>query len=67
MAGPPPGFDLNESFTLGKNTNGINPVTEKVTLQIGTFSVTIPPSWRRAKGPACDSPIRMREQDRFLS
>jgi DNA-binding beta-propeller fold protein YncE len=35
-------FDLNESFTLGANTNGINPVTEKVTLQIGTFSVTIP-------------------------
>jgi hypothetical protein len=36
------GFDLNESFTLGRNSNGINPVTENVTLQIGTFSVTIP-------------------------
>jgi hypothetical protein len=36
------GFDLNESFTLGANSNGINPVTEDVTLQIGTFSVTIP-------------------------
>jgi DNA-binding beta-propeller fold protein YncE len=36
------GFDLNESFTLGANSNGINPVTENVTLQIGTFSVTIP-------------------------
>jgi hypothetical protein len=36
------GFDLNESFTLGKNSHGINPVTENVTLQIGTFSVTIP-------------------------
>jgi DNA-binding beta-propeller fold protein YncE len=35
-------FDLNESFTLGRNSNGINPVTENVTLQIGTFSVTIP-------------------------
>jgi 6-phosphogluconolactonase len=36
------GFDLNESFTLGANSNGINPVTENVTMQIGTFSVTIP-------------------------
>jgi hypothetical protein len=35
-------FDLKESFTLGANSNGINPVTEKVTLQIGTFSVLIP-------------------------
>jgi hypothetical protein len=35
-------FDLKESFTLGANSNGINPVTEKVTLQIGTFSVMIP-------------------------
>jgi hypothetical protein len=26
------GFDLNESFTLGANSNGINPVTENVTL-----------------------------------
>jgi hypothetical protein len=41
-AGPPPGFVLNGNFTLGKNTNGINPLTEDVPLQIGTFSVTIP-------------------------
>jgi Tn3 transposase DDE domain len=27
-ARPPSSFDLNESFTLGKNSNGINPVTE---------------------------------------
>jgi hypothetical protein len=42
------GFDLQESFTLGRNSNGINPVKENVTLQIGTFSVTIPAgSFRR--------------------
>jgi hypothetical protein len=36
------GFDLKESFTLGTNSNGINPIKQNVTLQIGTFSVTIP-------------------------
>jgi hypothetical protein len=34
-------FDLNASFTLGTGGN-INPVTEPVTLTIGTYSVTIP-------------------------
>jgi hypothetical protein len=35
-------FDLKESFTLGATSNGINPLTENVILQIGTFSVAIP-------------------------
>jgi hypothetical protein len=36
------GFQLNESFTLGTGSNGINPLTENVTLEIGTYSLTIP-------------------------
>jgi hypothetical protein len=37
-----PGFEQEAFFILGGTSNGINPVTENVTLQIGTFSVTIP-------------------------
>ena len=36
------GFELNEWFTLGAGSDGINPLSENVTLQIGTFSITIP-------------------------
>jgi 6-phosphogluconolactonase (cycloisomerase 2 family) len=35
-------FTLKESFTLGANSGGINPVKERVILQIGRFSVTFP-------------------------
>jgi DNA-binding beta-propeller fold protein YncE len=35
-------FDLKESFTLGANSDGIDPLTEKVTLQIRAFSAMIP-------------------------
>jgi DNA-binding beta-propeller fold protein YncE len=36
------GFVLGELFTLGAISNGINPLTQNLALQIGTFSVTIP-------------------------
>ncbi len=35
-------FEINGAFTLGNGSNGINPVTDVVTLQIGGYSVTIP-------------------------
>jgi YVTN family beta-propeller protein len=38
-----PKFTLLSNFTLGSNSNGINPAYEAVTLKIGTFTVTIPP------------------------
>jgi len=41
-AGTPATFTLSDSFTLGKNSTGINPLTEQVILRIGWFAVTIP-------------------------
>jgi len=35
-------FDMKATFTLGASSNGINPLTEAVTLQIGPLSETIP-------------------------
>ncbi|MEW6210696.1 MAG: hypothetical protein AB1631_20190 [Acidobacteriota bacterium] len=35
-------FDLRETFILAPASNGIDPLTEDVTLQLGSFSITIP-------------------------
>jgi hypothetical protein len=37
-----PGFSINSNFTLGNTSNGINPPAGPVTLQIGSFTITIP-------------------------
>src|SRR5262249_34823684 len=41
-AGPPPGFDLNETITLAGGSDGVNPATEATTLQIGEYFLTFP-------------------------
>ena len=38
----PSGFDLKSVFTLGAGSNGINPLSEVVKLQVGTYQATIP-------------------------
>jgi hypothetical protein len=38
-----PLFNITINFTLGTNSNGINPLLETVTLQINNFAVAIPP------------------------
>lgn len=40
--GPTSSFQMNGSFVLGGASNGIFPLTEAVTLQIGNLSLTIP-------------------------
>jgi len=41
----PDSFALQTSFILSSTAPGINPLTEAVTLQAGTFAVTIPPGF----------------------
>ncbi|HEY4846907.1 MAG TPA: choice-of-anchor tandem repeat GloVer-containing protein, partial [Methylocella sp.] len=52
--GPSPktdSFELKARFTLGSASNGINPPTEPLTLNVGTFTTTIPPgSFKAHKG-----------------
>jgi YVTN family beta-propeller protein len=43
-------FEFQSSFTLGSTSTGINPVTEPVTLQIGTFATTLPPGSFKGTG-----------------
>ena len=43
-AGTPPTFTLSDTFTLGRNSTGIDPVNQPVILRIDTFAVTIPPN-----------------------
>jgi hypothetical protein len=44
-------FELQSSFTLSStNSNGINPLTDPVTLQVGTFTTTIPPGSFKTNG-----------------
>src|SRR3989475_91035 len=41
-------FEVKGTFTLGAGSNGINPLTEDVTLEVGAFTATIPAgSFRR--------------------
>jgi len=44
-------FDVKGVFSLGAGSDGINPVTEPVTLQFGTYSVTIPGGFRMDGNP----------------
>jgi hypothetical protein len=38
-----PAFEVNATFSLGASSNGINPVTEAVVFQIGSFLAIVPP------------------------
>jgi hypothetical protein len=43
-------FDLQGRFSLAPTSNGVNPLSEAVTLQLDSYTVTIPPgSFRRSR------------------
>ncbi len=42
LTGKVPAFDLEARFTLGAGSDGINPLTEPVTLAVGSYTVTLP-------------------------
>ena len=44
------GFRLRSEFILGQSSNGIDPPTEPLTLQIGAFTTTIPLGSFKGKG-----------------
>lgn len=41
--GTGPAFNVNSRFSLGASSNGINPVTEPVIFQVGSFLAIVPP------------------------
>jgi hypothetical protein len=43
-------FELRSSFTLGSASDGIHPVTEKVTLEVVIFTAAIPPGSFKGHG-----------------
>jgi YVTN family beta-propeller protein len=43
-------FELQSEFTLGQESDGIDPSTEWVTLRVGTFGVTIPAGSFKGRG-----------------
>jgi YVTN family beta-propeller protein len=46
-----PSFALLADFALGRTSNGINPLSEAVTIGIGAFTTTVPPGSFKMTGP----------------
>lgn len=45
-------FEAKGTFTLGEDSDGIDPVAEEVTITVGTYTVTIPADsfrWKKGK------------------